>query len=321
MQAELTEIQRAADRAAGLTRQLLAFSRRQQLRPETLDLNEVVVEMGGMLQRLIGDQVELVIDLGPQLRLTVADPTQVQQIVLNLAVNARDAMRDGGRLTIESAPLDLPDHNDYDLAPGRCVMLRVKDTGCGMTPAVQAHLFEPFFTTKESGAGAGLGLATAYGIVAEWGGRIEVEGRTGQGTGVHVILPGVHEAAAGRGEPAESPRKGGERILVVEDELPVRSLVCDYLTVCGYNVVEAPNGDSALELFDREGPIDLLLTDVVMPDENATIRPAMPRSIIAEGVIAVANDALLLSLLELFSEVSAAVRSWHTLRTLRLYGR
>ena len=275
LQHEAEQIARAGRSAASLTRQLLAFSRRQVLQPAVLDLNGVVANVEKMLRRLIGEHIDLNIKLAPELPRVRVDAGQLEQVLLNLAVNARDAMRDGGRLTIETVPLDLPDNNDYDLAPGRCVMLRVKDTGCGMTPAVQAHLFEPFFTTKAPGKGTGLGLSTVYGIVKQSGGAITVDTAPGKGATFVIVLP----AAVGSEETALSAATGGrpvakrtETVLLVEDESQVRTLAAIALEGAGYTVLAAQHPEEAFELVARhQGPLHLIVTDVVMPGMNGRV--------------------------------------------------
>jgi PAS domain S-box-containing protein len=252
------EIKRASDRAAALTGQLLAFSRRQVLQPRILDLNATVGDMDMMLRRLIGEDVELVTMLGPELAPVRADPTQIEQVIVNLAVNARDAMPHGGSVTIETANVVVDDV--------ALVELRLTDTGVGMTESERRQLFDPFFTTKEGGTG--LGLATVYGIVEQSGGTIEVESAPGLGSSFRILLPAewapvdVPESA-----PASPARAAGEEtILLVEDELVVRRLIAEILESSGYSVLQAGDGPSALELIRRHtGSLDLLVTDVVMP--------------------------------------------------------
>ena len=267
------QIQTAAERAASLTRQLLAFSRKQVLQPRVLDLNEVVGGMIQMVSRIIDENIELAFLPGAKLGNVKADPSQIEQVVLNLVVNARDAMPDGGRLTIETSSVDLDknytaQHAVVDLEPGPYVMLTVVDTGCGMDAQTQARIFEPFFTTKEPGKGTGLGLATVYGVVKQSGGYIWVYSELGQGTTFKVYLPMVavtaEKLAAEKTIPA--PSSGTETILFVEDEQSVRELVREYLTACGYSVLEASDGVQALEIAAMHpGAIQLLVTDVVMP--------------------------------------------------------
>ncbi|MGN6797463.1 MAG: ATP-binding protein [Gaiellaceae bacterium] len=252
------EIKRASDRAAGLTGQLLAFSRRQVLQPRILDLNATVSDMDMMLRRLIGEDVELVTMLGPELAPVRADPTQIEQVIINLAVNARDAMPHGGSVTIETSNVVVD-----ELA---LVELRLTDTGVGMTETERRQLFDPFFTTKEGGTG--LGLATVYGIVEQSGGTIEVESAPGLGSSFRILLP-AEWAPVDAQEPEGlglAPAAGEETILLVEDELVVRRLVAEILESSGYSVLQAGDGPSALELLRRHtGPLDLLVTDVVMP--------------------------------------------------------
>jgi two-component system, cell cycle sensor histidine kinase and response regulator CckA len=252
------EIKRASDRAAALTGQLLAFSRRQVLQPRILDLNATVGDMDMMLRRLIGEDVELVTMLGSELAPVRADPTQIEQVIINLAVNARDAMPHGGSVTIETANVV-----GDDVA---FVELRLTDTGVGMTESERRQLFDPFFTTKEGGTG--LGLATVYGIVEQSGGTIEVESAPGLGSSFRVLLPAEWAPidAAESDAARLAPAAGEETILLVEDELVVRRLVAEILESNGYTVLQAGDGPSALELLRRHtGPLDLLVTDVVMP--------------------------------------------------------
>ena len=266
----VVEIRKAADRAALLTRQLLAFSRKQILAPKTLNLNEIVSESQKMLHRLIAEDVEIKIALDPKLGDIKADSGQIEQLLMNLVINARDAMPQGGLLTLETRNVDM-DHEcgeeEPNVTPGRYIMLAISDTGHGMDAETKAHVFEPFFTTKEPGRGTGLGLATVYGIVQQSGGYITVTSEPGAGTTFKVYLPRV-EAAEKR--PADknlaSPGSGTETILLVEDEDMVRTLACRILRSCGYNVLEACNGGEALLMCEqRQETIQLLLTDVVMP--------------------------------------------------------
>jgi PAS domain S-box-containing protein len=265
------QIHQAAERAAGLTRQLLAFSRKQVLQPRVLDMNEAVAGMIQMVSRIVGDNIELAFLPGPNLGCVKADPSQIEQVVLNLVVNARDAMSNGGRLTIETTNIDLDrsyatSHAIVD--PGPYVMLTVSDTGCGMDAETQARIFEPFFTTKGPGRGTGLGLATVYGVVKQSGGYIWVYSELQHGTTFKVYLPRVAASAeklVAEKRPA-APSPGTETILFVEDEDNVRELVSEYLKARGYTVIEAPDGIKALELAKQHsGAIQLLITDVVMP--------------------------------------------------------
>ncbi|MBV9773771.1 MAG: PAS domain S-box protein, partial [Gemmatimonadetes bacterium] len=263
------EIRRAAERSGSLTRQLLAFSRRQVLQPRVLDLNGTVREMDRMLRRLIGADVELVTVLAPGLGPVLADPGQLEQVVLNLAVNAREAMPSGGRLTLATGELQVDEAEVRRLPflrPGRYVQLRVSDTGTGMSRDVQAQVFEPFFTTKENGTG--LGLATVYGIVAQSGGHVWVESEPGRGSTFRILLPRVNGGAEpGAREPAAAgSADGAETVLLVEDEPTVRLLARKVLQRSGYRVLEAENGAEAIRLFGEHGArVDLVLTDVVMP--------------------------------------------------------
>jgi len=269
---DLEQIRKAADRAASLTRQLLAFSRRQILQPRVLNLNAVVADMEEMLQRLIGEDIDLVTVLHPELGRVKADPGQIEQVIMNLVVNARDAMPQGGKLTIETANVVLDE--DYvrrhvGVEAGSYVMLAVSDTGVGMDEDVQSHLFEPFFTTKETGKGTGLGLATTYGIIKQSNGHIWVYSEPGQGTTFKIYLPRVEESI----EPVtpvlaltESLR-GTEIILLVEDEDAVREPARRVLVQNGYTVLEARHGEEALRVCEQhEGTIHLMVTDVVMPE-------------------------------------------------------
>jgi CheY-like chemotaxis protein len=262
------QIGRAAERAAALTRRLLAFSRQQVLEPQLLDLNLLVADMEKMLQRLIGENVRLITILQPGLNWVLADPGQIDQIIMNLAVNGRDAMPKGGRLTLQTRDLELDAKTQSGQPPGRYVLLAVTDTGCGMTPKVQARIFEPFFTTKGVGQGTGLGLAMVSGIVQQNGGHIVVHSLPGIGTTFKIYLPAVGELAK---QPLQSrapvkPVRSSETILLVEDEAPVRKITTLLLVSLGYRVQEASSGEEALHLAqDSREKIDLLMTDVLMP--------------------------------------------------------
>ena len=265
------EIRETAEQASRLTHQLLAFSRKQVLEPRLLDLNAVIAGMNKMLHRLIGDNIELVIIAGPGLGTVKADPGQIEQVLMNLVVNGRDAMPDGGQITIETTNADAAEDDTRESAapPGPYVCLRVTDTGKGMDDHTRAHIFEPFFTTKESGKGTGLGLATVYGIVKQSGGYITVDSEPGRGSTFAVCLPRVNEHPetldrAAENETAASP--GNVVIMVVEDEKEVRDMVCNILRAQGHGVVSAQNGKDALDKYQHSGEkIRLLLTDVVMP--------------------------------------------------------
>ncbi|MBI4877930.1 MAG: response regulator [Acidobacteria bacterium] len=265
----LEQIRAAGERAAGLTRQLLAFSRRQVLQPRVLDLNDVIVNVEKLIRRLIGEDVELRLLLGRSPGSVRADPGQVEQVIMNLAVNSRDAMPEGGTLTLETAGVRLPDESGKtpDLPPGSYVTLTVRDTGVGMDEQTRSHIFEPFFTTKEAGKGTGLGLATVYGIVRQSGGDVSVESAPGKGAAFTVYLPCTGEGAEVlRAAGTAPPQTGRETVLLVEDEPGVRELVREMLSVLGYTTLEAACGEDALRLFLERGTgIQLLLTDVIMP--------------------------------------------------------
>lgn len=267
----LDEIMKAGDRAAGLTRQLLAFSRQSVLEPRVLDPNALVRGLDKMLRRLLGEDVDLATRLAPGLGRVKADPGQMEQAIVNLCVNARDAMPTGGKLTIETANADLDDSYTAaytDMRPGPYIVVSVTDTGTGMTPEVQARVFEPFFTTKEQGKGTGLGLAMVFGFVKQSGGHVAVYSEAGRGATFKLYLPrvdAVPEVGKLSVQRGTMPR-GTETVLLVEDEPAVRALGRDVLTMCGYSVLEAGNGRDALRVAEAHpGRIDLLLTDVVMP--------------------------------------------------------
>ncbi|PYO71389.1 MAG: hybrid sensor histidine kinase/response regulator, partial [Gemmatimonadetes bacterium] len=270
--ADVEDIKKAAQRAAALTRQLLAFSRKQVLALQVLDLNALIADLEKMLRRLIGEDIEFRTILTSDLGAVRADPGQLEQVIMNLAVNARDAMPQGGKLTLETANVDLDAayaQAHAPLAPGRYAMLAVSDTGIGIDAQVKAHIFEPFFTTKEKGKGTGLGLATVYGIVKQSDGSIWVYSEPGQGTTFKIYLPRV-EAAAEPPAPKPMPPasvRGSETILLAEDEEAVRNLMRRVLEAHGYTLLVAADGQEALRLADgHKGPIHLLLTDIVMPN-------------------------------------------------------
>lgn len=268
------EIHQAGSRAAALTRQMLAFSRQQVLQARVLNLNDVVCSTAKMLERLIGEDVALTTTLASKLWPVKVDAGQFEQVLVNLAVNARDAMPHGGRLCIETANIELDESSlrtNPDIQPGPYVKVSVSDTGCGMDEKTKARIFEPFFTTKEVGKGTGLGLATSYGIVKQSHGHITVSSEPGNGTTINIFLPKVDAASTPNlQEESHASRPGGmETVLIVEDEDLVRSFCCRCLRSQGYTVLDARNGNEALLTVEQHtGPIDLILTDVVMPEMN-----------------------------------------------------
>ena len=273
--ADLMQVRQAAERAANLTRQILAFSRQQMLELRVIDLNEVIEEFTKMLRRLIGENIELRKALSSSLHLITADRGQIEQVLLNLAVNARDAMPGGGRLTIETANVTLDEAyvEKYanDLTPGRYVMLAVSDTGKGMDAETQRHIFDPFYTTKKNSKGTGLGLSTVFGIVKQHQGNIWVYSEPDKGTTFKIYLPRSKEAtqtSASITRETPSSMGGTETILVVEDEDIVRRLVCETLAAHGYDVIESQTPGKCLQLASGKDKIHLLLTDVVMPEMN-----------------------------------------------------
>jgi nitrogen-specific signal transduction histidine kinase len=269
-QRDVTAIREAGERATRLTRQLLAFARREVVRPTVLDLTGVVLEMEQLLRRTIGEHVVLETSLAPDLWPIMADDGQLEQVLVNLAVNARDAMPQGGTLTLDTENVDVDAAYAQarpGLAPGRYVRLRVSDTGVGMTPEVAAKAFEPFFTTKPKGQGTGLGLATIHGIVTQAGGHVQIYSEPGLGTTFTVLLP-TTEAAAPDAPATDDDRApgGGETILVVEDEPAMLEVTRRILDANGYTVLTAGRGTEAVKIAaEHDGPIDLLLSDVVMP--------------------------------------------------------
>jgi two-component system cell cycle sensor histidine kinase/response regulator CckA len=273
---ELTEIVHAAEQASALTRQMLAFSRRQVLHAHVLDLNEIVAGMQSMLQRIIGDDVSVGVRFGQNLAPVEADRAQLERVILNLAANARDAMPDGGRLTIETSNVELDDEyvsTHGEGSPGPHVLLAVSDTGSGISDEVRRHLFEPFYTTK-AGVGTGLGLATVFGVVKQSGGSIYVYSEEGRGTTFKIYLPAADPASAAPPALAVEPvtERGSETILVVEDDERVRDLVRIMLETTGYEVVlVATAGDAERICGERRDGIDLVLTDVVMPEMNGRV--------------------------------------------------
>jgi len=285
----MEEIKKASDRAADLTRQLLAFSRKQMMHPVVLNLNYPLAEMDKMLRRLIGEDIDLITVLEPELWKVKFDPGQMDQVVMNLAVNAKDAMPEGGKLTIETANVFLDEayvrRHGIELKPGPFVVLAVSDTGFGMDGETQSHVFEPFFTTKEKGKGTGLGLSTVYGIVKQSGGFIWVYSEPGQGTTFKIYLPKSEAEEAFAEEEQIQPQhlEGSGTILLAEDDDSARKLIRSVLQDYGYRVLEAQDGEEALRLFEQhEGPIHLLLTDVVMPGMNGrelaeSLQPLQPK--------------------------------------------
>jgi PAS domain S-box-containing protein len=267
------DVRLAGEQAAHLTRQLLAYGRKQMLRPAVFNLNDVVRETERMLRRVIGEDIELVCHLDPAICWVEADRSQLQQVLMNLVVNARDAMPGGGRLTIETGTIDCrvpSEGSDAPFRPGPCVTLAVRDTGEGMDEATKGRIFEPFFTTKEMGKGTGLGLSTVYGIVSQSGGRIAVQSEIGKGTTFEIYLPRTDRIGETQITAAHAPSvRGSETILIVEDQPDVRQLACRYLESHGYRVLEAAHADEALRLSATPGEvIHVLFTDVVMPGMN-----------------------------------------------------
>ncbi|MCL5746076.1 MAG: PAS domain S-box protein, partial [Acidobacteria bacterium] len=286
MRASIVQIAKAGERAASLTRQLLAFSRRQLLKPEIVNLNSILTDTATMLRRLIGEDIELVTVPDPDLGAVRADAGQIEQVIMNLAVNARDAMPTGGKLIIETANVEIDASlaEPSTLAAGPYVRMAVSDTGVGMDPETLAHIFEPFFTTKEQGKGTGLGLSTVYGIVKQSGGDVWVYSEPDRGTTFKIYLPRIAENVT-RQEPQTSPpggARGTEAILLVEDEGAVRSLITQILKNSGYSVLEAENGEEALRICQQHaGVIDLAIADVVMPgmsgrELTASLRRSRP---------------------------------------------
>jgi two-component system cell cycle sensor histidine kinase/response regulator CckA len=284
----LTEIRKAGERAASLTGQLLAFSRKQVMQPKVIDLNAVVSELEKMLRRMISEDIELKTSLQHGLGNVKADPGQIEQVIMNLAVNARDAMPTGGKLTIETGNVYLDEsyaRQHLSVAPGAYVMLAVSDSGIGMDAETQSHMFDPFFTTKEAGKGTGLGLSMVYGIVKQSGGNIWVYSETGKGTTFKIYLPRVtaHTEKYTHATPELDIAAGSETILLVEDADVVRDLAREVLEeISGYRVLEATNAEDALQICQKhQGRIDLLLTDVVMPggsgpEVSARVRALKP---------------------------------------------
>ena len=304
LRADVHEIQRAAERAASLTQQLLAFSRRQVLRPDRIDLGEVVRDLDSMIRRLIGEDIELTM-MADVTRTVLVDRSQIEQVIMNLAINARDAMPAGGKLRIEARDHDIPagtPTREGSPPPGCYATVRIEDSGTGMPPEIVDRIFEPFFTTKRAGKGTGLGLSTAYGIVKQSGGFIEVASVQGKGTTFRIYLPEVDAPAVSAKPspqpPVEVPHAGGETILLVEDADAVRNVVRRALTRLGYRVLEASNGPQAIDIaLKHSNEIDLLLTDFVMPQmggreliDRLHELGLRPRVLIMSGYV---DDALL----------------------------
>jgi PAS domain S-box-containing protein len=285
VRAEIEEIRRAGERAANLTRQLLAFGRKQIFDPRVLDVNSLIADSSRMLGRLIGEPIRLVTQLEPELGSVRADPGQLEQVLVNLVVNARDAMPQGGTLTIRTSNADVDESSSrfhYGVTPGRWVAVTVTDTGIGIDPDSQSRLFEPFFSTKDRPAGAGLGLATVYGIVNQSGGQIFCASEPGQGATFAVYLPrmDVSHPSAGRREHEPEPIRGTETILLVEDESAVRDLTRRCLEASGYRVLQAGSAEEALDAVSRHaGSLDLLLTDVIMPGASG---PELSRRLLSD---------------------------------------
>jgi signal transduction histidine kinase/DNA-binding response OmpR family regulator len=276
LRSDVDEILKASQRAANLTRQLLIFSRKHVVQPQVMDINQIVKELKRMLGRLIGEHITFIIEPSNNLGCIKADPGQIEQVIMNLVINARDAMPEGGRLTVSTSNEFIDSESSAlrpNLAPGMYVVLTVSDTGCGMSKEIQERIFEPFFTTKEKGRGTGLGLSTVYGIVIESGGIIEVESALGHGTVFRVYFPFTAEMASSNGTQTDTQelRGGQELILIAEDEPPLRVFIAKILGQAGYRTVVVDSGLQALELIEQENLVpDLVLTDVVMPDMNGT---------------------------------------------------
>jgi PAS domain S-box-containing protein len=286
------QIKSAAERAAGITRQLLAFSRKQVLSPRIIDLNDIVLNLDSLLRRLIGEDIEVLTVPARDLGSVTADPGQIEQVIMNLALNARDAMPRGGKLTLETANVELDathTREHHSLEPGRYVMLAVTDTGMGMSPEVQARIFEPFFTTKEVGKGTGLGLSTVYGIIKQSGGYIWVYSEPGRGTTFKIYFPRVEMPAqeAGNDTGSGGVQRGTETIVLVEDDSQLRDLTSSVLSQCGYRVLVASSPEEGLAISKaNHREMRLLITDVVMPRMNGRQ--------LAEQVLRIAPEARVL---------------------------
>jgi two-component system cell cycle sensor histidine kinase/response regulator CckA len=273
LRSDAVEIKNAVSRAAALTQRLLAFSRKQILQPQVLDLGGILHEIGNMIRRLLAENIRLEISVDPGLAPVRADRSQLEQAILNLTVNARDAMANGGELVIRAKNVHfdrVEAWSQSSVAPGDYALLAVSDTGIGMNADTQARIFEPFFTTKGPGKGTGLGLSTVYGVVKQSGGAIAVESEIDRGSTFKILLPACERETC-RDEkapplPTSSPA-GNENILLVEDQVAIREMVSDHLVRLGYNVLTAPDGEAAIHLTQtRDQPIDLLITDLVMPN-------------------------------------------------------
>ena len=267
----IEQIKIAAERAASLTDQLLSFSRKQILRPEVINPNTLIADLEKMLSRLIGEDIRVRLVLSGDTGFIRADPGQIEQVIVNLAVNSRDAMPVGGTLTIKTATADFDEDDEEknpEMGAGSYVMIRMEDTGCGMDGETMEHIFEPFFTTKDVGKGTGLGLSTVYGIIKQSGGYIYAESTIGRGTSFTIYLPRVEPEEKGSvlSTAEDSSVFGSETVLLVEDEAAVRNMIGTVLREYGYRVFEAENGNEALRIYDKEKKtIDLIITDVVMP--------------------------------------------------------
>ncbi len=279
----LQEIKLAGERGGGLTHQLLAFSRRQALAPKRIELNDLLIGVEKMLRRLIGEDIDLVTDARAESPVVLIDPGQLEQVIMNLVVNSRDAMPDGGRLTISTSDTVLEPaftRSHPGMEPGPYVQLSIIDNGTGLTPEILSHIFEPFFTTKPPGKGTGLGMATAYGIVKQSGGAIVVQSKPAEGTTVRIFLPRaapLDKLEQDGGDSAEDSLQGTASILLVEDEMRVRKVVAQILQGYGYEVIECSRGDEAVAAaFAHPDEIDLVLTDVIMPEMSG---PEMVRQL------------------------------------------
>ncbi|HEV8543324.1 MAG TPA: response regulator [Verrucomicrobiae bacterium] len=320
----LNQITEAVERASNLTRQLLAFSRKQIMQLEVININRLVEHLTSMLSRLIGEQVSLKCDFFDDLPLIEADVCSVEQVIMNLAVNARDAMPLGGHLLIGTSVVEIDSSyaaSHAEASEGKYICITVNDTGCGMDETTKGRLFEPFFTTKEVGKGTGMGLATAYGIIKQHNGWIEVESKVGRGSTFRVFLPASSRTDEKQEKPQNLPQAlgGRETILVVEDEEPVRRFVCDLLREYGYNVRVASNGVEALNVWKQSGDeIDLLLTDVVMPQQISGLELAQRMTQDKSGLKVIYTSGYSLELLDRHfgsrSDVNFLPKPYHPLK-------